>query len=49
MVGLELLVRCTIRPSYDSGGRDVLPFIALILVLLLKPASLLGKAGIEKV
>jgi branched-chain amino acid transport system permease protein len=38
-----------VKLSDYSGGQDVLIFIVLILVLLLKPAGLLGKAGIEKV
>jgi branched-chain amino acid transport system permease protein len=32
-----------------SGAQDVLVFLVLIVVLLLRPAGLLGKAGIEKV
>jgi branched-chain amino acid transport system permease protein len=32
-----------------SGLQDVLIFTALIVVLLVRPAGLLGKAGIEKV
>jgi branched-chain amino acid transport system permease protein len=38
-----------VKLSDYSGGQDVLIFMVLILVLLLKPAGLLGKAGIEKV
>ena len=32
-----------------SGAQDVLVFLVLIVVLLLRPAGLLGKAGVEKV
>jgi branched-chain amino acid transport system permease protein len=38
-----------VKLSSYSGGADVLVFLVLILVLLLRPAGLLGKAGIEKV
>jgi len=32
-----------------SGGQDVLVFLVLIAVLLVRPAGLLGKPAIEKV
>ncbi len=32
-----------------SGGQDVLVFLVLIVVLLVRPAGLLGKMGTEKV
>jgi len=35
--------------SNDSGRQHILIFIVLVLVLLLNPAGLLGKAGIEEV
>jgi branched-chain amino acid transport system permease protein len=38
-----------VKLSSYSGGTDVLVFLVLILVLLLRPAGLLGKAAIEKV
>lgn len=38
-----------VKLSDYSGGQDVLVFVVLILVLLFKPAGLLGKAGVEKV
>jgi branched-chain amino acid transport system permease protein len=47
--GLIGLIGELVKLSDYSGGQDVLIFIVLILVLLLKPAGLLGKAGIEKV
>jgi branched-chain amino acid transport system permease protein len=47
--GLIGVIGELVKLSNYSGGQDVLVFIVLILVLLLKPAGLLGKAGIEKV
>jgi branched-chain amino acid transport system permease protein len=47
--GLIGVIGALVKLSDYSGGQDVLIFIVLILVLLLKPAGLLGKAGIEKV
>jgi branched-chain amino acid transport system permease protein len=47
--GLIGVIGELVKLSDYSGGQDVLIFIVLILVLLLKPAGLLGKAGIEKV
>jgi len=47
--GLIGVIGELVKLSNYSGGQDVLIFIVLILVLLLKPAGLLGKAGIEKV
>ena len=47
--GLIGIIGELVKLSDYSGGQDVLIFIVLILVLLLKPAGLLGKAGIEKV
>ena len=38
-----------VKLSNDSGGQEILIFLALLLVPLLKPAGLLCKAGIEKV
>jgi len=38
-----------VKLGNDSGGQEILIFPVLLLVLLLKPAGLLGKAGIEKV
>jgi branched-chain amino acid transport system permease protein len=47
--GLIGVIGELVKLTNYSGGQDVLIFIVLILVLLLKPAGLLGKAGIEKV
>ncbi len=47
--GLIGVIGELVKLSDYSGGQDVLIFIVLILVLLLKPSGLLGKAGIEKV
>jgi branched-chain amino acid transport system permease protein len=47
--GLIGIIGELVKLSDYSGGQDVLIFMVLILVLLLKPAGLLGKAGIEKV
>jgi branched-chain amino acid transport system permease protein len=47
--GLIGVIGELVKLSDYSGGQDVLIFIVLILVLLLKPAGLLGKTGIEKV
>jgi branched-chain amino acid transport system permease protein len=47
--GLIGVIGELVKLSDYSGGQDVLVFLVLILVLLLKPAGLLGKAGIEKV
>jgi branched-chain amino acid transport system permease protein len=47
--GLIGVIGELVKLSDYSGGQDVLIFIVLIMVLLLKPSGLLGKAGIEKV
>jgi branched-chain amino acid transport system permease protein len=47
--GLIGIIGELVKLSDYSGGQDVLIFIVLILVLLLKPSGLLGKTGIEKV
>jgi branched-chain amino acid transport system permease protein len=47
--GLIGIIGELVKLSDYSGGPDVLIFMVLILVLLLKPAGLLGKAGVEKV
>jgi branched-subunit amino acid ABC-type transport system permease component len=38
-----------VKHSNGSGGQEILIFLVVHLVLLLKPAGLLCKAGIEKV
>jgi branched-chain amino acid transport system permease protein len=47
--GLIGLIGELVKLSDYSGGQDVLVFMVLIGVLLVKPAGLLGKAGVEKV
>ncbi len=47
--GLIGIIGELVKLSDYSGGQDVLIFMVLILVLLLRPAGLLGKAGVEKV
>ena len=47
--GLIGIIGELVKLSSYSGGADVLVFLVLILVLLLRPSGLLGKAGIEKV
>src|SRR6185295_9069576 len=47
--GLIGIIGELVKLSDYSGGPDVLIFVVLILVLLLKPAGLLGKSGVEKV
>jgi branched-chain amino acid transport system permease protein len=47
--GLIGIIGELVKLSSYSGGADVLVFLVLILVLLVRPAGLLGKAGIEKV
>jgi branched-chain amino acid transport system permease protein len=47
--GLIGVIGEMVKLSDYSGGQDVLVFVVLIGVLLLKPAGLLGKAGVEKV
>jgi len=47
--GLIGVIGELVKLSDYSGGQDVLIFVVLILVLLLKPAGLLGKTGVEKV
>jgi branched-chain amino acid transport system permease protein len=47
--GLIGIIGELVKLSDYSGGQDVLIFVVLILVLLLKPAGLLGKTGAEKV
>jgi branched-chain amino acid transport system permease protein len=47
--GLIGIIGELVKLSDYSGGQDVLIFVVLILVLLLKPAGLLGKTGVEKV
>jgi branched-chain amino acid transport system permease protein len=47
--GLIGIIGELVKLSDYSGGPDVLIFMVLILVLLLKPAGLLGKTGVEKV
>lgn len=47
--GLIGVIGELVKLSSYSGGTDVLVFLVLILVLLVRPAGLLGKASIEKV
>jgi branched-chain amino acid transport system permease protein len=47
--GLIGVIGELVKLSNYSGGQDVLIFLVLILVLLLRPAGLLGKTGVEKV
>ncbi|HEY3593108.1 MAG TPA: branched-chain amino acid ABC transporter permease [Polyangiaceae bacterium] len=47
--GLIGIIGELVKLSSYSGGTDVLVFLVLILVLMVRPAGLLGKAGIEKV
>ena len=47
--GLIGIIGELVKLSSYSGGTDVLVFLVLILVLLVRPAGLLGKASIEKV
>jgi branched-chain amino acid transport system permease protein len=47
--GLIGIIGELVKLSDYSGGQDVLIFVVLILVLLLRPAGLLGKTGVEKV
>jgi branched-chain amino acid transport system permease protein len=47
--GLIGIIGELVKLSSYSGGQDVLIFLVLILVLLLRPSGLLGKTGIEKV
>ena len=47
--GLIGIIGELVKLTNYSGGQDVLVFVVLILVLLRRPAGLLGKAGVEKV
>jgi branched-chain amino acid transport system permease protein len=47
--GLIGVIGELVKLSSYSGGTDVLVFLVLIVVLLVRPAGLLGKASIEKV
>jgi branched-chain amino acid transport system permease protein len=47
--GLIGIIGELVKLSSYSGGQDVLIFLVLILVLLVRPAGLLGKTGVEKV
>lgn len=47
--GLIGVIGELVKLSDYSGGQDVLIFVVLILVLLKRPAGLLGKSGVEKV
>jgi len=47
--GLLLGVMESVGATWASSYRDVIAFCVLIIVLLVKPNGLLGKAKIEKV